>query len=72
MGVVYGGNHWEQGFGSYTPCKKLDMLTFTFKPKCPANLAKMESGKFIERPCIKKYSWSGRERHLDVNLWPLY
>lgn len=62
----------SRGLDPTHSCKKLDMLTFNFKSKCPASLAKMESGRFIERLCIKKYRWSDRERHLDVNLWPLY
>lgn len=62
----------SRGLDTTHSCKKLDMLTFNFKSKCPASLAKMESGRFIERLCVKKYSWSDRERHLDVNLWFLY
>lgn len=33
----------SRGLDSTHSCKKLDMLTFNFNPKCPANLAKMEN-----------------------------
>lgn len=43
----------SRGFDPTHSCKKLDMLTFNFDPKCPANLAKMESGRLFIDPASK-------------------